>query len=631
MRKTSSRLNGKSSFKTKLTRKIFSVLTAAQIVIMPLAFNGNAFAANNLQQDSPAAIIFDNGGLATGATANNGTTAAPTGTQWSEAQNDFGITTQANTLAGVGCQQFGTTSNRCADDFNVPVGQTWTINQVIVFAYLTGFTGTASPITGANLRIWRGAPGAAGSTVVFGDTTTNHLASSTDAGLFRIFNSVVPAAPATTPTAPGTTRRIWQVNINVSPALVLTAGNYWIDFQTQATNAGALVSHFHPTISYRGTRGVPGWNALQSVNGGTSWQASVDAGQAPVNAPIPYEVRQDFPFKLDGTIAGAPAFPRRRTMDFNGDNRSDLVVVRSANATSPSTWWIANAGETIGTSRQWGVGVGFTGGDIATPEDFDGDGRTDIAVWRAGGLGDPTRSYFFIFQSGSSTVRSEPFGATGDDPTVVEDYDGDGRADLAVYRAAGAGTAGVCGANSSVWYYRPSNTPSVNYRYACWGAAGDKVYPGDFDGDGRADFANIRDNGGQAVHYQNRTTEGVRVIPYGMFSDRFLSGDYDADGRTDLAAVRVSGTSFNWFITKSANNELFSFTFGNSATDFHVPGDYDGDNETDFALWRSGQAPDQTYFILRKTASSPLFSEWGQSAGPLTPPDYPAASSVNVH
>src|SRR6058998_2414908 len=73
-----------------------------------------------------AAIIYDNGNLPSGTSSYSGV-AAPAGTQWSEDSNDFGVTNYANTLAGVSCS-VTTTVFRCADDFNVPVGQTWTIS-----------------------------------------------------------------------------------------------------------------------------------------------------------------------------------------------------------------------------------------------------------------------------------------------------------------------------------------------------------------------------------------------------------------------------------------------------------------------------------------------------------------------
>jgi hypothetical protein len=579
--------------------------------LLPLALVTVATAqksANTSSTDVPTAIIYDNGPLATGPTARNGT-AAPAGSQWSEASFNFGSTTEANTLAGVGCQVIGAaTANRCADDFNVPVGQTWTINQVIVFAYQTG--AVANPVIGANLRIWNGRPGDAGSVIVFGDTTTNRLGSSTDSGLFRIFNSGPP-----TNTATGTTRRIWQVNINVAPAAVLGAGNYWVDFQVDAGANG----NFSPPTTITGVRGVPGWNARQFIGPptNTGWADSFDDG-TPVTAA---NIIQDFPFKLDGSIAGAPPVPASRTVDFNGDNKSDLAVARAATAGSQTTWYIQNSGG-ASTATQWGLGVGFAGGDVAVPEDFDGDGKADIAVWRS----DPTAANFYILLSSNSTLRTEQFGKAGDDPTVSRDYDGDGKSDVAVFRSASGG-GDPCG-GASVWYWRPSGTPATNFAYACWGAAGDKPYPGDFDGDRKADFSVVRNNNGAGLILQDLTTAPDRTVSHGNFSDRYVCGDFDADGRGDLAAVRVNGATLTWYIIKSGGNQAFTFDLGASATDYLVPGDYDGDNKTDFGVWSSGAGANSGNFYIVKTFTSPINQKFGQSSATdvLPKPDYPVAT-----
>ncbi len=240
--------------------------------------------------------IYDNGSFATGATTNSGV-AAPAGAMWSEVQNPTGNTMEANSTSGISCSVTATVF-RCADDFTVPSGATWTINQVVVFAYQTGYAGSTSPITAATLRIWNGKPGDQGSTIIFGDTTTNRLAASTDTNTFRVFNTVVGNG-GSPPTAPGTTRRIWQNNLNVSPALVLTAGTYWIDWNTSVAANGA---HFAPSATVVGTRSLPGWNAIQSTDSGATYVSIVDVGIAPTGAPTPPTVPQDFPFKLIGSV-----------------------------------------------------------------------------------------------------------------------------------------------------------------------------------------------------------------------------------------------------------------------------------------------------------------------------------------
>jgi len=545
-----------------------------------------------------AQVIYDNGPLSTGATTRSGV-AAPAGTTWSEAQSNSGDTNTSNTLAGVGCQVIGAaTNNRCADDFIVPVGETWTVNGFVIFIYQTGFAGVTSPVVGANLRIWNGFPEAPGSTIVFGDTTTNRLASSVNSNMFRVFNTTTPAPG----TVPGTTRIIWQNNLNVAPAAVLAAGHYWVDFQTDTGATG----NFTPSNTVVGNRGGMHYNGLQK-QGAAAWLPSLDAGSPATAAD--YWV--DFPFKLNGTVAGAIGPRRSRVVDFDGDNKTDLSVARSANATSQSTWIHSlSGGGTAGAA--WGLGVGLAGGDKATPEDFDGDGKTDIAVWRPGA---PTVAQFFILQSQTNTLRIEQFGQTGDDPGVVDDYDGDGKADVAVYRDGGAG--------QSTFFYRTAVGGATVY--APWGIGGDKAAPGDYDGDRKADLAIIRNEGGLARHYHLRSTQGFVTVQFGLFTDKFVGGDFDGDNKTDLSMVRSNGAVLDWYVLRSSNLALLSSQplngFGASATDLVVPGDYDGDNRTDLAVWRSSD-PNGGVFFLAPSNSAVRGTKWGSPGGT----DYPVAN-----
>jgi hypothetical protein len=147
-------------------------------------------------------------------------------------------------------------------------------------------------------------------------------------------------------------------------------------------------------------------------------------------------------------------------LDFNGDGKSDYVVTRSASATSPSTWFINynGSGNGLSYSIQFGIGVGLNTAtsDRAVPEDYDGDDKDDIAVWRPTGADASGNAYFFILQSSNNTVRFAQFGKQGDDPSIVRDYDGDGKADVAVFRKGAAITAADPCGGGAIWYYRPS-------------------------------------------------------------------------------------------------------------------------------------------------------------------------------
>ena len=484
--------------------------------------------------------IYDNGPFQTGATTKSGV-AAPAGSQWSEVQNPTGNLNEANSNSGISCSVTATVF-RCADDFTVPAGQTWTLNQVVTFAYQTGGP-TTSPFTAATLRIWNGMPGAAGSSVIFGDTTTNRLASSTSTATYRIFNTVVGSG-TTAPSAPGTTRLVFQNNINVSPALALTAGTYWIDWNT---NINGTSAHFAPTATVVGTRGLPGWNALQSTDGGAAYVAVVDAGIAPSGAPTPPTVPQDFPFKLIGTTSAPPTVNRTK-FDFDGDGKADVSVFRASGGN-----WYVNGSTSGFTAYNFGAST-----DLIVPADYDGDGKTDYAVFR------PSTSTWYI-QGSTAGFSAIQFGTTGD-VNVPADYDGDGKADVAVFRPS-----------NGTWYYQGS---TVGFKAVQFGASTDKPVAGDYDGDGKADVAVFRPSNG--TWYYQGSTVGFKAFQFGSSTDKLVPADYDGDGKTDFAVFRESNST--WYINGS-NTGFSAVQFG-ATNDLAVPADYDGDGKADIAVFR---------------------------------------------
>ena len=70
---------------------------------------------------------------------------------------------------------------------------------------------------------------------------------------------------------------------------------------------------------------------------------------------------------------------------------------------------------------------GGLAGDIAVPEDVDGDNITDIGYFR------PSVGEWRYFRSSNSTIQSREWGVSGDMP-AAGDYDGDAKTDLAVFR-----------------------------------------------------------------------------------------------------------------------------------------------------------------------------------------------------
>jgi hypothetical protein len=118
--------------------------------------------------------------------------------------------------------------------------------------------------------------------------------------------------------------------------------------------------------------------------------------------------------------------------DFDGDWRSDLAVYGYSPADGFSRFAILPSGPNDLTFSQavGGYPVAFGGlNDSPVIGDFDGDGRTDLAVYGYSPRDDFSR-FGILFSSGRPTLTF-PFGGAGDVP-VAGDYDGDGRTDLAV-------------------------------------------------------------------------------------------------------------------------------------------------------------------------------------------------------
>ena len=193
---------------------------------------------------------------------------------------------------------------------------------------------------------------------------------------------------------------------------------------------------------------------------------------------------------------------------------------------------------------QWGLSD-----DIPVSSDYDGDGVTDLAVWR------PSTGVWFILLSSSGFANAQvvQWGLTGDVP-IVGDYDGDGKADLAVYRPVNgfwfilSSVSGYTTESASTVGFarRPPRSGRLRWRQQ----------------DRPRGLASVD----RRVVDRDPPAAGPRrfvTFTLGSTGDIPVQGDYDGDGKTDGALYQPS--SGTWTIrSSSSGGATASYPFGQS-------------------------------------------------------------------
>lgn len=250
-----------------------------------------------------------------------------------------------------------------------------------------------------------------------------------------------------------------------------------------------------------------------------------------------------------------------------------------------------------------------------TPGDYDGDRKADIAVFRG-----YEGSWFYLKSSGSGQMVTLLLGGETDRP-VPGDYDGDLREDWAIYRRA----------ERKWWVFRSSDEtvetasmPDID----CTSLPGDcRPAPGDYDGDGKTDFAVTR----LGIYNIRRSTNGERMTVPVLSSDAALDnhndinvpGDYDGDGVADPAIYdEVEATSeWRWVINRTRDGQII-VPLGEHG-DLPAPGDYNGDGKTDVAVFRPSDG--MWYIVENLDAGAGLAARevhWGSMGDVPVAADY---------
>jgi thermitase len=338
-------------------------------------------------------------------------------------------------------------------------------------------------------------------------------------------------------------------------------------------------------------------NCDYSATSNVNWITVIGGNPSSGNGSINYTVAQNPSLPRTGIIKiGDQNFqvtqqgnelqtPNKTVLDFDRDFKSDYLAIQNVNGSMIWHIWQSSGGY---KSVNFGL---FT--DTATPADYDGDGKTDIAVFRASAIANEPD--FYVLNSSTNSISYTSWGTINDIP-FVNDFDGDNKADFAVIRKQNG---------KLVWYLLQTTQGFSQFQF---GNDTDVPYRGDFDGDGKSDI-NVFRPSTNAFYNLKSSNASVTVTTFGIAAtDKIVTADFDGDGKSDVSVWRT--TTGVWYWLNSSNGSFNAYQFGINI-DLPTPADYDGDGKTDITIWR----PDTTsslFYSQRSTTGFTVFG-WGNS------------------
>lgn len=322
------------------------------------------------------------------------------------------------------------------------------------------------------------------------------------------------------------------------------------------------------------------------------------------------KVQPDGKILIGGLFANVGGVPREKLARLNADGSLDPTFNASADAlvfdiNLQADGKILVAGDFIKVNNVTKPSL-VRLNNSAPPSklfDYDGDGRADISVFRA------SENKWYILQSSNSAVTEKIFAIAGDIP-VPADYDGDGKTDVAVFRPS----------TGDWWYLSSIDNAQVSAR---WGQAGDIPRPSDFDGDGKADYIVYRPSNN--VWYRLGSTGATSILSFGTAGDLPLIGDFDGDGKTEPAIFRPS-TGDWWYAASASGGQFLAVRWGQNG-DIPAPADYDGDGKTDFAVYRPSNG---VWYILRSSDLNFTILQFGLAEDKPVPADYDGDGKADI-
>jgi hypothetical protein len=269
--------------------------------------------------------------------------------------------------------------------------------------------------------------------------------------------------------------------------------------------------------------------------------------------------------------------------DINGDGEPDLVGITNSSAVAvllgSGDGRFMDARNIVVDSSSYSI-------DGAVAADFNGDGKPDLAVAEQNY---PNGQVSVVLGKGKGTFGQSihsPLSTTATNPGLMlaGDFNGDGKSDLAVMDNNGNGFQVILGRGDGS-FGTPVDTP-LNYSVLSFAV-------GDFNKDGKADlvvtsgynsspFVSVFLSNGDGTFRQGRQ--------YVIYPNSYVSvADVNGDGEPDLIVVAAGnyGSPYNLLVFLGNGDGSFKDpTFGpaDNYTSQAVVGDFNGDRKLDIAV-----------------------------------------------
>jgi hypothetical protein len=289
------------------------------------------------------------------------------------------------------------------------------------------------------------------------------------------------------------------------------------------------------------------------------------------------------PFHVGGDLRGIAVG------DFNGDGRPDLAVGGNGSNLVSVLVGDGTGNFVLGPSFQFPVNTFPISLAVA---DFNGDGKADLAIVLGGSnqvaalLGDGTGHFAEAPGSPFVTDKNPNFVAIGD-------FNTDGFSDIAVANFGGDNVTVLLGNGSGEFSYAPNSPFPV-------GRSPNEIAIADFNGDGVVDLATANANG-TSVTILLSDDHGGFSQPAGspfataISAESIASGDFNGDGNADLVVAGGFDPAGQLVVYLGDGHGGFSLSpgvpFGVGADPWSIAvGDFNRDGKSDLAVANAGNS-----------------------------------------